>query len=477
MLAEALPELGTASWRVESDGRMTTTYRLKPNLTWQDGTALAAEDFVFAWQVYRTPDFGLATSNPQGIMDKVEATDPRTFVVSWTKPYPDAGVLNLPPMPRHILQAPYQAADFNAFAAHPYWTREYVGLGPFKLSQWEPGAFIDAEAFPGFVLGRPKIDRVQIRFMGDANAALATLLARDVDVLADVVVSSQQLPPLKSQFVAPGAGSYVFQPGIFRQAAFQLRPEMLSNKALLDVRVRKALAHTLDKQSINDAIYSGEGLMTGNLLPTGHAYFAQTDKTTTKYPFDPRMAEQLMADAGFRKGPDGVYASADGAFGSEIKTNASAQFETEMHIIADGWRKVGFPFGEAVTPTALVSDGETRATFPGVYTFGSGAADSALRGYSIASIPKPENRWAGSNRGAWVNPEYDRLITSYDTTLDQGQRAQLAAGMMKIFSDEVPSIPIDFDPDVIAFVAGLVGPRPGAFTTETAWNIHEWTLR
>ena len=46
------------------------------------------------------------------------------------------------PMPRHILQTPFETADFNAFAAHSYWTRDYVGLGPFKLVQWEPGAFM-----------------------------------------------------------------------------------------------------------------------------------------------------------------------------------------------------------------------------------------------------------------------------------------------------------------------------------------------
>jgi ABC-type transport system substrate-binding protein len=50
-LIEALPQLGTDNWVVEADGRMRTTYRLRPNLTWHDGTPMTAEDYVFAWGV------------------------------------------------------------------------------------------------------------------------------------------------------------------------------------------------------------------------------------------------------------------------------------------------------------------------------------------------------------------------------------------------------------------------------------------
>ena len=54
-LAEHVPQLNTESWRVLPDGRMETTYRLKPHLVWHDGAPLTADDFVFAWQIYRHP--------------------------------------------------------------------------------------------------------------------------------------------------------------------------------------------------------------------------------------------------------------------------------------------------------------------------------------------------------------------------------------------------------------------------------------
>jgi peptide/nickel transport system substrate-binding protein len=73
---------------------METTYHLKPNLTWHDGAPLSAEDFVFAWKVYSTPEFGVATSPPIGLMEEVVAPDARTLLIRWRQPYPDAAESN-----------------------------------------------------------------------------------------------------------------------------------------------------------------------------------------------------------------------------------------------------------------------------------------------------------------------------------------------------------------------------------------------
>src|SRR5437870_1274712 len=70
-LAEELPQLNTATWRVLPDGTMDTIYHLKPGLVWHDGTALDAADFVFAWKVYANPLSGSATVAPVGEMQEV----------------------------------------------------------------------------------------------------------------------------------------------------------------------------------------------------------------------------------------------------------------------------------------------------------------------------------------------------------------------------------------------------------------------
>lgn len=80
-LAEAIPQLNTDTWRVFPDGQMETTYRLQPNLTWQDGAPFTSDDFLFAWRLHRTPEFGHSGSAPISHMADVLAPDPLTVVI------------------------------------------------------------------------------------------------------------------------------------------------------------------------------------------------------------------------------------------------------------------------------------------------------------------------------------------------------------------------------------------------------------
>ena len=74
-LASALPQLNGASWKVSPDGRMETTYPLKPNLVWHDGAPLTADDFAFTWKVYAVPELGQASSIPFNNIEEVVAPD------------------------------------------------------------------------------------------------------------------------------------------------------------------------------------------------------------------------------------------------------------------------------------------------------------------------------------------------------------------------------------------------------------------
>src|SRR5262249_39697548 len=149
-------QLNTDSWRVFPDGRMQTTYRLKPNLTFHDGAPLSAEDFAFAFRVYATEELGQAQSIPNTHMEDVQAPDAGTVVITWKRLYPGASAIGssyggtgriFQALPRHILEQSFSQGQPEAFMSHPFWAGDYVGLGPFRLDRWEPGAFIEGSAF------------------------------------------------------------------------------------------------------------------------------------------------------------------------------------------------------------------------------------------------------------------------------------------------------------------------------------------
>ena len=275
-LAEALPQLHTESWRVLPDGRMETTWRLKQGAAWHDGTPLSAEDFVLTWRVYSTPELGLSQVPPFSALEGVFAPDDRTVVFRWKGLYPGAATMyehnrEFPALPRHVIEAPFQQMTPDAFVNLPYWTHEYVGLGPYRLERWEPGSFLEASAFDGHVLGRPKISRVRLLFIADDNSVLASLLAGEIHLTADAAARLSQVPLLKQEWASSGSGAVHLHFNQYRTVYVQFRPEYLDQRGLLDVRVRAALYHAMDRQAINDSVYGGEA-------PLGDFLLATTDR-------------------------------------------------------------------------------------------------------------------------------------------------------------------------------------------------------
>jgi peptide/nickel transport system substrate-binding protein len=481
-LAETLPQLNTDSWGVFPEGRMETVYRLRPSLSWHDGEPITAADFVFAWQVYADPDFGQGSATPQNLMDDVASPDARTLVIRWRGLYPNAGELSyslFQPLPRHLLGAAYRQGDTEALVNHSFWSSQYVGAGPYQLEQWEPGAFIVARAFQGHALGRPKIDRVTIRFFTDENTALTNMLAGSAQLATDRALRYEHVETLKRHWIGAQQGVVTLTPTQWRYVWVQMRPTVVEPRALLDVRVRQALAHTIDKDGLN-ALLGDEEALADTLLPRTVPYFAELDRAIAKYPYDLRRSEQLMAEVGYARGPDGLYANASGErFHFDLWGDAGTQLEKDLAVLGDGWRRVGYEPRQFVVSVAQLRDKQFRTTFKGLYSTTSGAAaDHRLDHFVGASIPTAENRWTGNNYAGWANGEFDRLWDEFSTTLDRAERNRQVIQMMTITSQDLAIIPLYHNFEVAAHVAALQGPdpRPVAFNLIN-WNVHEWELR
>lgn len=473
-LAETLPQLNADSWRVSPEGQMDVIWKLRPGIVWQDGTPFSTQDFLFAWQVYSKPELGAAGTPSMRATRGVQALDDRTLGVQYRVPFPDALTDVLEPLPRHLLEDAFQQMDANTFANQPYWTYSYVGLGPWTISRWEPGSFVEGVAFDQHVLGRPRIDRVRALFVGDTNTAMAKVLAGEVHVVASgTFITIDQARQLKAQWGASEAGTVELHGNLWRTTAFQLRPEYATPPALLDPQVRKALASTVDKREIGDAIY-GPGLMVASdfFLPPDSIYGPGIATTVKKYPFDPRRAEQLMSDAGFSKSADGFYTSPSGRFRTRMET--SAERVEEMTIMANDWRKVGFDVEDAVLPAQLASDPVARVLFSGMSSFTTNRLPQIVS-LTSAQCPRAETNYrVGNNRGCWMNPEFDRLAAAFAATLDPAERAVQVAGMAAQFTEDLPMIPLHFVTQPYLWVSGLAGIKGQTSDGDLKWNIHEW---
>jgi peptide/nickel transport system substrate-binding protein len=485
-LAAELPQLNTSSWQVFPDGTMQTTYRLRPNLTWHDGQPLNASDFAFAYRVFSNKDLAYG-ARPQDKMTEVTAQDPQTVVIKWKTLFPDAGRLasgEFGPLPEHLLAAPLQAveqdpASASRFLNLPFWSTDYVGAGPYRLTRWEHGAFLEGQAFDGHALGKPKIDRVIMRFMGDPNTILTNLLAGELDLSSRLTLGFPEAQVLQQDWVPSGKGKVVLSPDSLIYNMTQFRPEYLKEPALLDLRVRKALAHTVERRALLDGIFAGQGDLMYTFIPKAMPYYSAADRMVTKYEYNPAQAAQLMIDAGFTKGSDGFYIAPDGhRFQSDFQVRAGfTEFEQGQAIMTDYWRRFGFDVQPSLLPNVQVPAIE-RHTWPGIAGQSDGNDETGrLQRWSSPEVGSPANRWTGGNRSGYSNPEYDRIWDIFQRTLDRAQRDQIAIQLMKIVADDVAGYVTYNNFAVVSHVINLKGPEPE--TRETLapnWNIHEWEM-
>ena len=478
-LAEALPQLNTESWRVEADGRMTTTYHLRPNLTWHDGRPLTAADFSFAYRVYVVPEFGMSATPPMAYIEDVQAPDDRTVLIRWRQPYALANDLTMTdflPLPRHLLETAFVPGNPDAFVALPYWSTEYVGLGPYKLSRIEHGVAVDATACDGHALGRAKIDQVRFTYIPDANTALANLLSDVAHVATDSSIDLQQAAVLDREWGPRNAGTVLRNPTGVRHVNVQLRPEHSTPRTLQDLRVRQALAHMTDRQVLAEALTDGLGPVADTLVMTQMDYYSTLDQAISKYPYDVRRAEQLLNEAGYSKASDGLYTSpTDGRFTMEVAVAQGGRNDNEVAIMADGLRRNGLDTSIRIIPRAQITDPYVLAHFPGVLIGSHNPASAPpVQRLRASELATAENRGRGSNYSGWTHPQAERLIAAYETSLDRNDRSQQVVQLLKLVSEEVPIYALYYNLEFLAHAGGLRGPQVTVSNDSATWNLHEW---
>ena len=169
--AVKVPQVQDGDWKVNPDGTMEVTWKIRPEAYWQDGTPLTAEDFVFGYEMAMDPQLVVPGGRDTIVgISAIRALDPKTFVASWKAPYMYGNSNNhdgIPAVPKHLIEPLYRGMDSVGFEASLIWRGEFVGIGPYRITEWAAADHITGEAFDKFFLGRPKIDRVEIKLVAD----------------------------------------------------------------------------------------------------------------------------------------------------------------------------------------------------------------------------------------------------------------------------------------------------------------------
>ncbi len=466
-----VPELATEVPTYENGGiskdGLTLTYHLRKGVKWHDGVPFTSHDVVFTVHAIQNPANNLVTREGWDRIASVEAPDDYTVVFHLKKIYASAVATyfaesgNYPVLPAHILE---KYPDLNQV---PFNTQP-VGTGPFKFVKWVHGDHIELEANPDYWRGAPKLKRIIERFIPTENTILTQMRTHELD--AWFRAGSNLYPEIQG---LPALGYRV-----------QLEPSMLfahidlnqKNALFDDPKVRQAIAYSIDRKKIIHDI-THDVHVPGYSVEANLSWAYEPD--VAHYDYDPAKAEQLLDEAGWKPGPDGVREKDGQKLAFSLNTVAGGKNgEATETLVQQDLRAVGIDASIKNYPAALFFAPYQQN---GILTRGN--YDAAFFSWVAGVDPDNESLYAsyeippaGQNNLYLVDPLIDQAEKAALSTYDQNVRKKYYSVIQKELAEQAYTIVMYYSRQVFVTSTNFLNFVPAPATTSN-WNTWEWEMK
>lgn len=430
-------------WEVSKSG-LAYTFTLAPNAKFHDGTPVTAEDVKFTFDAARDPK---TQSSDEGLenIERVEVLGPGMVRVTLNEITPwflaKGGARGI--VPKHLLAGKDVAKDpFN---------QQPVGSGPYRLVSFTPGQSIVLEAVPDFYRGAAKIRRVIFKVLPDQNVILTQLRAGEIRYAL--------LQPRDLAAVQNTAGLRVVESPTPRFYDLTLNFQRLYWQ---DKRVREAVLRGIDREGIVQKVLLGHGrVVHSNATPASWAYSADVPT----YPYDPTRAAQLLDEAGWRPGADGLRTKDGQSLRLTVMLKNFDRTLEQVFVIAQQQLK---PLGV---------DLQVERVEPGVFPqrMRAGRFDALSRIWNPVYDPEQTSLLrTGNVYGGYSNPQVDALLARTRMTLDRSQRMRAYQELQRLLSQDLARLYLYTENELHVVPAELRGVA--WHPVNIFWNLKDWDL-
>jgi peptide/nickel transport system substrate-binding protein len=408
--------------------------------------------------------------------------DAKNFVLHMNKAeydFADLGDFSLIPahLEEPVVKALATPGDYNKNTLYNR-APTTVGLwnGPYKLAQIQSGAFMVFEPNPNWWGKKPYFKRITIKTIENTATLEANLRSGDVDYISGVLgLSMDQGLAMAKEPALQQKYDFEFPLGLVYEHIDLNR----NNPGLADKRVRQALLLGIDRETLVKQLVDGK-------FPVAHSWVNPLepgfDPNVTKYPFDQARAKALLEQAGFKPGPDGIRVNAAGQrLSLEYMTTAGNKLrELIQQVLQNQWKQIGVEVVIKNLP-ARTYFGETlkkqQFTALAQLAWSSNPESPPTSTLATSGIPTAANNFAGANYPHFSHPGMDKLIDEVQRELDPAKRKPLWFEMQKIYTDELPVLPLFFRTDVYVVPKWLTGIlRPGQLPSNY-YGVETWGVR
>ncbi|MFD0620959.1 ABC transporter substrate-binding protein [Paenibacillus sp. GCM10027629] len=463
---KGLPIPGLAEkWDISED-QLTYTYHLRKDLKFSDGSPLTAEDVAFTWTILHDKaydgQYDILSTNVKGgkaykegkatSIEGIKVIDPLTISVTVEK----VNATALQVLGSDVLSKAYYGKDYK-FGQLDYIKNLHstpLGNGPYKLDKFIPGQEVRFVANENYYAGKPETEHFIYKTTeGDAFQFIETG-EQDYGSFSATTDNIDRLQKLGFLNLEPYTASN------YGYLQFNMEHE-----ALKDKRVRQALTYGLDRQTIY--VDSNQGAATIANIPTQQSSWSYTEEGINPYKYDPEKAKQLLDEAGWKEGTDGIREK-DGK-------------KLSVHFI--GSKKKGTDIFIAVAKENYAAIGvqleaEQFADFNAqIAKFESGDYD--LVSFSTSILGDPSDgvlSFVDGEVKGYDNPKVKELYAKGLATTDIEERKAIYKELYQVINEDAPYIFTSYSKLILAYNGRIenikINPSQGISA-----SLPEWTLK
>lgn len=422
---EVVPWL-VESWEQSKDGR-SWTLRIRKGVKFTDGTPVNAEAVRFSLERFRKHSIGKATL---AIVESVAVVDESTLRVTTKAPY--APLINTLGYHWIVVCSEAQIKKTGDDSVHT----APVGSGPFKFVHHKRGQEVRLEAHEQYWAGKPKLRTVISRPYPDASARMLALESGDVDLIFQVL-------PQEAARLAKNPNLVVYTPLSARVIWIYLNTQ---REPFKDKRVRQALYHAIDRESIVKNLFAGTAKRLHSPGPAGsYGYTEAYDR----YAYDPEKARRLLREAGQ---PNLSFAVHHTPGRYLLSGQVLEAIQGYLRQVGVTMRIVDLEWGTLSQMAAQpVDKNQIQAAFFGWRSV-NGDIDTTIQDFG-SQFWRP----GGNNLSFYKSGDFDRLLTLEQSTLDAKKRLEALHRMQEILMDDAPALFLYGEPQIWAARRSLKG--------------------
>lgn len=393
LLAESYENLDETTWQ----------FKLRQGVSFTNGEPFNAETVKFSVERILDEDYNSSVGGDFADIAGVEVVDDHTVNIKTKSAFP-----SLPLRLTYLAMVPPQYLsehDDEYFAANP------VGTGAYKMVSWEEGNQLVLEANEDYFLGAPEVKNVTFKIIREESTRVMAVQSNEVDISMSIPVSQVgTIEATEGYSIASGPANRTIFLGL----------NTIGNEALSNKEVRQAICHAIDVDTLISVVLGGYAGKTAALsLPEWSGF----DSSIEPYSYDPDLARQMLADAGYGSGFDLEIAVVPGEYPC---------FSELGEAIAGQLQAVGINAVVSFYEKSVLRGAVKDNSIPGAYLMGLGG-------------PYAENNQtlriicgAGERYSTWSNETFDTLRAQAGSEFDDAARNEIWSQVQQLIKEEAP---------------------------------------